>query len=420
MHEIVENFILKNNLKTEAEAWPLLKSHMTRERIFSEGVSDFQFKSKLSTALVICMLISFCNLFFARFRRRKTGYFGAFSRVSIRGGIMHDEFVSGAKLKEVCLLYHSSIFLRAYPLACIKRGIIFENLVIRVFCIFIKRFGRFSRSLSLSQDFLELLVSEYGVSSKQVNGILLDYECKKVAYKKLYKWLRIRNVEVVSAYTKPAIVSAANELCINTLEYQHGLLAPYHPSYHFAGIKLWPSSMLPARLILSSRFWQSKMCKANYVLEDHIKIDNVLTKSSREMMRQVFELVGTDRFFIFTGQGMFYKEIAEFISGLIEEFPGYTVVYRPHPREYSNHTHLSALVMNDNFKVLDRDAFQDTLTLISSSKAHFSVYSSCHFEALELLGRTFVLDIMENNIMKEGGADEKIIFITKASQILHV
>ncbi|TOO41077.1 hypothetical protein CGH38_21195, partial [Vibrio parahaemolyticus] len=252
--------------------------------------------------------------------------------------------------------------------------------------VFIKRFGWYSRTPSLSEDFIELLTREYGVSQKQVEAILQDYQCKKAAYKKLLKWLGVQNVEIVSAYTKPAIVSAANELGIKTLEYQHGLLAPYHPSYHYAGVELWRSSMLPTRLKLYSSFWQMKMREANFVPEEEIEVEGALTQACDDVKKQIFRQVGNDRFFIFTGQGICYTDVAEFVTGLIELFPDYTVVYRPHPREHQNHTQLSALVQNDNFKVIDREAYQDTLTLIGASKAHFSIFSSCHFEALELLG----------------------------------
>ncbi|WP_223975853.1 hypothetical protein [Vibrio sp. B1FIG11] len=111
---------------------------------------------------------------------------------------------------------------------------------------------------------------------------MLDYECKKAAYKKLIQWLGVVRVEVVSAYTKPAIVSAANGLGIETLEYQHGLLAPYHPSYHYTGDRLWRSSMLPNRLKLYSSFWQMKMREANFVKEDAIEVEGgVISCSSR-------------------------------------------------------------------------------------------------------------------------------------------
>ncbi|QIZ77315.1 hypothetical protein [Ferrimonas lipolytica] len=420
MHKNIEQYILDNNLVNESEVWPLLKNQMTRIVLHSKGVTDKRYKSNSYIPLFVALLLSFINLLRARVYTKKTAYFGAFSRISISDGNIHDEFVSITKQKNSFSLYHCSNFEVVSFFVCLKSGVVFENITIKVLAILIERFGWHSRVPEISGSFFELLNQEYGVTKREVVAILLDYECKKKAYKKLLKWLRVSNVEVVSAYTKPAIVSAANELSLNTLEYQHGLLAPYHPSYHYSGSELWRSSMLPTRLRLSSSFWKKKMCQANFVANDALEVNGALPKVSEILKKQIFNLTGNEDYFIFTGQGICYEEVADFVLGLIEKFPGYAVFYRPHPREYQNYTQISALVKSESFKVVDRDVYQDTLALIGASKAHFSIFSSCHFEALELLGRTYVLDVVEDSIMKTGSEDENIIFITNASQITDI
>lgn len=421
MHKVIEKYILDNNLSNEAEVWPLLKYQMTRHIILSKGgVEDMEFKSKSYVSLLIFLIVSLCNLYMARFRNKKAAYFGAFSRVSINEGMIYDEFLSSDKQQKQCILYHCSNFEDAKILTCFTHGVIFENLIVKLLVVFIKHFGYYSRTPSLSEDFIELLIREYGVSQKQVEAILQDYECKKAAYKKLMKWLGVQNVEIVSAYTKPAIVSAANELGIKTLEYQHGLLAPYHPSYHYAGVELWRSSMLPTRLKLYSSFWQIKMREANYVPEEEIEFEGALPQACEEVKKQIYEQVGNDKFFLFTGQGICYVDIAEFINGLIDKYPNYTVVYRPHPRENRNYIQLISLVNNSRLKVIDRKVCLNTLALINAAQAHFSIFSSCHFDALELLGKTYVLDVIDNNIMKMGKDDKNIIFVSNANQIYDI
>ena len=420
MHKVVETHILENNLSNEAEVWPLLKYQMTRHVTLSGEVEDMEFKSKSYVSLFFSLIVSFINLLRARFNKKDTAYFGAFSRVSLSKEVIHDEFVSEEQQKNMSLLYHCSNFEGAQVLTCLKRGVIFENLIVKLLCLFIKRSGRYAKEPILSDSFIELLNQEYKVSKKKIQVILVDYECKKMAYKILLKWLDVQKVEIVSAYTKPAIVSAANELGIMTLEYQHGLLAPYHPSYCYSGVKLWRSSLLPKRLKLYSNFWQMKMRKANFVDKEAIEVEGALPETSDEIKKQVFLNIGSDKYFVFTGQGICYSEVATFISGLIDKYPDYIIVYRPHPREHKNHTRLSEKVANSRFKVIDRDSWQDTLSLIGASKAHFSIFSSCHFEALELLGKTYVLDVVQNNVMKQDEEDGNIIFITKASQIMDI
>ncbi|OBS99069.1 hypothetical protein A9257_21760 [Vibrio cyclitrophicus] len=420
MHKVVETYILKNNLSNEAEFWPLLKCQVNRHVNISSGIEDMEFKSKSYVSLFFFLILSLVNLLIARFNKKGTAYFGAFSRVSVNEGVVHDEFVSEEQQTTMIPLYHCSNFEGVKILTCLKHGVIFENLIVKLLCLFIKRLSSDTRVPVISDGFIELLNQEYGVSKQKIQAILVDYECKKVAYKLLLKWLDVQNVEIISAYTKPAIVSAANDLGITTLEYQHGLLAPYHSSYCYAGVELWRSSLLPKRLKLYSNFWQMKMRKANFVDKEAIEVEGALPETCDELKKQAFSLVGNDKYFIFTGQGICYSEVAIFIQELISKYPDYTVVYRPHPREHQNHTRLSEKVANSRFKVIDRDSWQDTLSLVGASKAHFSIFSSCHFEALELLGKTYVLDVVENNVMKQGEEDGNIIFITKASQIMDI
>lgn len=420
MHKVVEAYILENNLSNEAEVWPLLKYQMTRYVTLSGGVEDMEFKSKSYVSLLFPLLLSSINLLRARFSKKLTAYFGALSRVSVGKDVVHDEFVSGEQLSDMAPLYHCSNFEGVKILTCLKHGVIFENLIVKLLCLFIKRLSNDVRAPVLSDGFIELLNQEYGVSKQKIQAILVDYECKKVAYKLLLKWLGVQKVEIVSAYTKPAIVSAANDLGLSTLEYQHGLLAPYHPSYYYSGLELWRSSLLPKRLKLHSNFWQMKMREANFVEKEAIEVEGALPKTCVAIKKQAFSLVGNDKYFIFTGQGICYSEVTTFISGLIDKFPDHTIVYRPHPREHQNHTQLSEKIAHSRFKIIDRDSWQDTLSLVGASKAHFSIFSSCHFEALELLGKTYVLDVVENNVMKQDDEDENIVFITKASQIMDI
>lgn len=418
MHKIVETYILENNLSNEAEIWPLLKYQMTRNLVLSKGVDDMEFKSKSYITLFFATIMSIINLLLYRFSKRKIAYFGAFSRVSIRNGFIVDEFVSSYKKNERYSLYHCSNFKGFMIVTCIKQRVIFENLVVKLLCYFIKLVHRPNVLSPISENFFDLLNHEYGISKQKIQVILYDYECKKIAYKWILKWLNVTCVEVVSAYTKPAIVSAANELGIKTLEFQHGLLAPYHPSYHYYGCELWRSSLLPISMKLYSNFWQSKMEAANFVSVNGIEVEGPLKEISTYDKENVYTLVGSERFFIFTGQGICYSDIAIFIIDVLNTFPDYSVIYRPHPREHKNYAYLSEKINNKRFKVIDRELFDNTLSLIGASKAHISIFSSCHFEALELIGRTYVLDVINNNIMKLGGEDENVIFVKNASQII--
>jgi hypothetical protein len=128
-------------------------------------------------------------------------------------------------------------------------------------------------------------------------------------------------------------------------------------------------------------------------------------------------LRASDGYAVFTGQGISYDKVFAFFKDFMQLNPTIKLVYRPHPREHLNYKKYTDNMLSSNFLVVDRDSYADTKKLILGAKAHISIFSSCHFEAIELLHKTYVLDIIENNLMEVGRGDESIVFFKSAHEL---
>jgi len=414
-----ETFILKNNLEREREVWPLLKFHILRKTHIPDNVTDMEFKSSSYLKNLYALLISLINICIALFNNnKKKVFFGAFTRVKVSKSSINDEFICQKEIGNNFLLYHCSNFESVKILDCLRHGIIFENVIVHLFFNFYKLFTKKKSNLkNFDREFLSILKNHHNLSSDKVELILRDFYIKKNIYSFLIRLLNINEVNVVSSYTKSSVISAAVELNKKVIEHQHGLLAPYHESYTYGGEQVWKSTLLPGWLVIYSSYWYRKMESSNFVVPSKIKVksrDLIVTKEDDEIIENFCD--GRE-YYIFTGQGLCYDEIVLFIQELLKAEPQKLVVYRPHPREYKNYSVLVDRISNSNFITINRDQLRNTSSLISGALAHISIFSSCHFDAIEILGKTYVLDVVDGNIMSKGGEDDSILFIKHPKHI---
>ena len=420
MFRDIERKIIASQSKKDIEYWPLLKHEICIRKSRQGGGTDFQYKSPLNVRLFIALLLSLLNLLIACITPHKTAFFGASSRAIIKNNKITDEFLSENQLSSCILLYHCSNYEKICLKTVFKKKVIFENLIMKLYTgvkgLFINK-----RSIShnyLSVSTLNLVKQEYGLDDVDLDIIFFNFECKIHFYTLLLRMIKINKLYLISSYTKTALVSSANNLKISTLEYQHGVVAPYHPSYYYTGKNVWDSTLLPTALCLSSSFWLTFMKNANFVSKLSVN-ESTLVKYDGKIKLDDFcrSLRDKGDYVIFTGQGISYDDVFDFIREFLNVNPELNFIYRPHPREHLNYRRYTENILSSNFFVVDRDSYQDTKQLILGAKAHISIFSSCHFEAIELLNKTYVLDILDDNVMAAGKGDANIIFFKKAHEL---
>lgn len=417
MFEDIESFIRNKGSASDSEYWPLLKKHLVVLQTERNGTEDSKYVSSNKLRVILSILISLINLIRSVNSPKQKLFFGASSRAIIKDCVLVDEFISSDNILERNLLYHCSNFEKVSLITAFKKKIIFENLLMKLFVVSRRLLVKKETlgSLHLSKKLLEVLDHKFDLQRDAINLILFNFQSQKIFYTHVLRWLKAKDIILISSYTKHAIVSAANELNVNLTEIQHGVMAPYHPLYSYSGRNFWNSSLIPKNITLTSEFWLLPMQKSNFVNKTNIRV--VESKEDINLSTNHFMQSLQKEYVLFTGQGICYEQVFEFISNYIKLNPKVFFVYRPHPREHLNYLKYTKSITSSNFLVVDRDLEPNTKSLISGAKAHISIFSSCHFEALELLNCTYVLDIIENNLMWAGRGMESIVFFKKAEEL---
>lgn len=411
MFREVEKYIKTSNLANEEEFWPLLKYHLTRRKTLNDDAKEMEYKSRSYFRIFLAILVSVINLVRTKFSNKPKAFFGATSRAKISKLEIKDEFLNQKILENSYCFYHCSNFEVINFYNALKHGVVFENLLVKVFSLFISK-KQFKKKYKeyFSQNFMSMLNKNFNLSESELLNLFITYEVKRKIYRGILKFLKVNECIVISSYTKPALVSASNSLHNITLEYQHGLLAPYHSSYQYNSNEVWQSSLLPKKIILNSSFWGSNMMESNFIDTSQISIIEPDTYSTLEEKSELKSFLGDKKYVVFTGQGICYKSIIKLILDFLEVNPTVCFIYRPHPREHKNYNQIVEGVNNSGLIIVDRNIIQNTNCLIESAIAHFSIYSSCHFEAIDILGKTYVFDVLKNNIMRLGGVNKHIVY----------
>lgn len=213
-----------------------------------------------------------------------------------------------------------------------------------------------------------------------------------------FKALKIRKAFIVSAYTKSDICAALQRLKVPISEIQHGLMGPNHIGYNYN-----PSAKglpVPDELLVYNDFWKNEILRAKSFWPSE-KIEIVgrlkynLVKDNEDLKK--------NRYLIFTGQGGFYRDLIQFMNDGHEDLlmADLQLYYKPHPRELKKDLEGLRQSVSNLHQVKIYDGAETTESLIKNSLGHISVFSSCHFDAIQFLNKTYILDVLEQNVMNE-------------------
>lgn len=277
-----------------------------------------------------------------------------------------------------------------------KKVIIYSYLVgplkiflTKIFKIFIK--------IKINSDFINFLkANEIFKSEKELQAIHANFVITRTLYKVFLSFFKIKKAYIVSAYSNTEICSVLKERGIEIIELQHGVLGSIHRGYNYA-IK---SSLLPTpnKVNVYNEFWKKELINAGYFNEYSI---NITGRLKYELIDRNISIIHND-FIVFTGQGGFYTEIQKLFvesnSFLVNN--NIKLIYIPHPNEINEALNiLKEITKKLKNIIIMEDKIFTTEQYIFCSKAHISVYSSCHFDAVHYKNKTYIFDIMFDNPM---------------------
>ncbi|HCF38362.1 MAG TPA: hypothetical protein DER56_04710 [Thermosipho africanus] len=225
---------------------------------------------------------------------------------------------------------------------------------------------------------------------------------EKKYFLKLLKKVKPKKIYLVVSYGKEELISAAEDLGIETIEVQHGVISNYHFGYYFPYDFRIP--YFPSRLVLFGKYWKdSAFYPNNCTLE---------TKSFSllNMSEYVKKFEEKQESVVFISQG----SIGEKLSQVAAEFANNNNIncyYKLHPSEYNQwklkYKELFLCEKQGKIKVISN---QETIyELFSKCKYSIGVYSTSIFESLlyecetfltEIEGYQYMQFLIDNNYVK--------------------
>ena len=176
----------------------------------------------------------------------------------------------------------------------------------------------FKEAFSLDHNFERNM---YSYIQNQLNAC-------KIA-KSFLKKTNFNKIIVVNSYGNQSLVYAANELNIETIELQHGVIYKNHLGYHFPKIKKNHVMSFPKKLILFGDYWKDK---ASYPIDN----DQLISLGSPYFDDNYNNLnimkKNNNRLLVLSQQTM-QKYILEFMKKIILSDKNTKFTYKAHPKE---------------------------------------------------------------------------------------
>jgi len=245
------------------------------------------------------------------------------------------------------------------------------------FCIFLKKYDIY-------------------INDKKIKQSHYDFIAGYHIYRIFFKILSIKKAYIVSPTTKSDICAALKSLNIEIIEIQHGVVGKLHRGYNY---NFKPNKLLPVpnKINVYNQFWADEIISAGYFTSEQI---NIVGRLKYDIVNEI-KFIENNNYIIFTGQGAYIKDVVKlFIQSvkLLEDHK-LKLIYKPHPRELPSELEFISEEIKPYKNLELYNGAYSTEVLIKNCFAHISIFSSCHFDAIYYNNRTYVFDIMDNNIM---------------------
>jgi hypothetical protein len=239
------------------------------------------------------------------------------------------------------------------------------------------------------QDIEKEILSIFNVEidlMKLISTKSIRFSMEKKYYYKLLNKVKPDTVYILVSYGKEELISAAQDLGIETIEVQHGILNNYHLGYYFPFKTNIP--YFPDKLIVYGDYWkESTIFPRNcIVVANHFE----LLKPKADM---VLSRLDKEENVLFISQGTIGDKLSQIAVKFASENLGTHVYYKLHPSEFDswveNYKDLSESSLN-NLKVIKNDVALKEL--YNMCKYVIGVNSTAIIESMLYECKTFILD----------------------------
>jgi len=219
------------------------------------------------------------------------------------------------------------------------------------------------------------------------------------------------------------LITAAKELGIRVIEFQHGFIDRYHPGYSWNSdaVKFKEIMPIPDDIFLYGEYFKEELSTLGF-WEHSLKVVGSLGMDS---VREKFRTGKTENIIIsFTSQGIDQIKIIDFLSRFLDLARSKLEIklyIKLHPRnEIGEDPYTVAFQLNPNVKVFPSNSPISTLEIIRQSHFHLSISSTTHFEALALMTPTIVLPFSTSDRIKILSDLDHVFFVQTPQELLDI
>lgn len=216
--------------------------------------------------------------------------------------------------------------------------------------------------------------------------VLLTRQVQRPMYKQILSRVRPKVLFLVVSYGKETLIEAAKELCIPTVELQHGIISPYSLAYSFSSAKSQKHTF-PDYFFAFGEFWKS-------LISWPIRREKVISVGFPhfELHRASYAHIRPKRQILFISQRTIGINLSKFASELamLDDF-SYDIIYKLHPRENKNWEKVYPWLKRPNIRVVSGNT-PDLYELFAESQVQIGCNSTALFEGLGFGLQTFLIE----------------------------
>lgn len=300
-----------------------------------------------------------------------------------------------------------------------KHQIIADNYIFGILKKIIAKLLKFTKQHDIDlKEFKDTLKNHnIDIEDYKIINTYYDFIAGYHVYRFFFKYLFMKKAYIVSPTTKPDICAVLKSLDVEIIEIQHGVVGKLHRGYNFnfKSNKLLP---IPDKINVYNQFWADEIVSAGYFSPEQI---NIVGRLKYDIVNEI-KFTEDKNYILFTGQGAYIKDVVKFFiqSAEILDRKGLKLIYKAHPRELPSELEYICKEI-EPYKTLELyNGPYSTEVLIKNCFAHISIFSSCHFDAIYYKNKTYIFDVMANNIMDyySSSHKNKFIKITTINEVL--
>ena len=405
----VENGLFKLRTKDGIFFWDIARytifNHVYRKFINLDDSYDTKHRKNFKEYLIISKnLIN--DIKYLRKSREKEYLFYINSRTVLDGKYI--DLVSHDLLSR---LEEHSFIIESFP---IKTGF-YSNSGLRL----IKRFNKLihlTQKEPVSQKVDRIIKTTFSINvslNNLVTQIINDFRIEKSYYRNLLIRLGSTKVFFIHNGVQKALIAAANDLNIKTIELQHGAINEFHPLYHYPStiIKEIPSYIIiPDFFLTFSDYWNKA---TNYPAKTKIPIGN--SHYYNKSIMDLKEKSGVT----FISANIYQTKIEEYIDFILEHCPTVHLNLKLHPNQLNNKDRILRKYTNSN----NVSVYYNEITvseLLKKTQIVVLISSTVAYEAIQTGSRVVIIKDADSYFLKDLFTHPSVYLIEQPDDLLRL